>query len=141
MDKTELIQKIIDIGSKVSLFTRPRRFGKSLNLSMLQAYFESGEQDNSYLFEGLYISELGESYKKHLGAYPVIKLDFKEGKQGSYQRAFEKLRENIVGEFRRHKVILESESLDEIEKQKYRHILSETADDGIMSSSVFFLLA
>ena len=78
IDKTLLIRDIIDSGAKVSIFTRPRRFGKTLNMSILRRYFEKTEQDNSYLFEGLKISQAGEKYLSHLGQYPVIFLSLKD---------------------------------------------------------------
>lgn len=62
VDKTLLIKDLLDIGGKVTLFTRPRRFGKTLNMSMLKRYFEKTDEDNSYLFDGLKISEAGEKY-------------------------------------------------------------------------------
>ena len=77
VDKTLMIKDIIDIKSSVNLFTRPRRFGKTLNMSMIQRYFEKTEEDNAYLFEGLNISKAGEKYKKYQGQYPVITLSLK----------------------------------------------------------------
>lgn len=73
VDKTLLVKDIIDAGTKVTLFTRPRRFGKTLNMSMLRRFFEKTEQDNSYIFDGLKISDIGEKYKSYNGKIPVIR--------------------------------------------------------------------
>ncbi|MFI3200271.1 MAG: AAA family ATPase, partial [Eubacteriales bacterium] len=90
VDKTLLIKTLLDTTSKVTLFTRPRRFGKSLNLSMLQYFFEknvpsdvpsNGTLDRSVLFQGLKIASAGEKYQAHMGKYPVIMLNFKSAKQ------------------------------------------------------------
>ena len=96
VDKTLLIKDILDNKASVNLFTRPRRFGKTLNMSMLQYYFEdrrdefTGEKiDNSYLFEGLNIKAEGEKYTKYMGKYPVINLSLKSAKQPTYKMAYE----------------------------------------------------
>ena len=72
VDKSLMIKDILDSGAKVTLFTRPRRFGKTLNISMLQKFFEKTNDDNSYLFKGLNIEGAGEKYLAHMGQYPVI---------------------------------------------------------------------
>ena len=74
VDKTLMIKELIGNRSKISLITRPRRFGKTLNLSMIQRFFEKTEESNAYLFENLKISREGEKYLKHQGKYPVITL-------------------------------------------------------------------
>lgn len=74
IDKTLLIKDLLDNKAAVNLFTRPRRSGKSLNMSMLQYFFENGSKDNSYLFENLNIMKTGEQYTSHMGKYPVINL-------------------------------------------------------------------
>ena len=90
VDKTMMIQELLD-GSKVTLLTRPRRFGKTLNLSMVRRFFEDertteGEKiDNRGLFEGLAIMGAGETYLAHMGQYPVITLSLKSGKQDNYE--------------------------------------------------------
>lgn len=77
VDKTLMIKDFLDSGGKVTLLTRPRRFGKTLNMSMLQRFFEKTDDDNSYLFEGLKISGLGDKYLKHMGQYSIISLSLK----------------------------------------------------------------
>ena len=102
VDKTLLIKDIINNKAEVNLFTRPRRFGKTLNMSMIQYYFEdmrdeyTGEKkDNSYLFDNLNIMNEGEKYTSHMGKYPVINLSLKCAKQPTFERAFEELKKQI----------------------------------------------
>ena len=93
VDKTLFIKDLLDNKAAVNLFTRPRRFGKTLNMSMLQYYFEdkrdqfTGEKiDNSYLFEGLNIKAEGEKYTKYMGKYPIINLSLKSAKHLRIQK-------------------------------------------------------
>ena len=114
VDKTLLIKDIIDNKAEVNLFTRPRRFGKTLNMSMIQYYFEdmrdeyTGEKrDNSYLFNNLNILNEDEKYTCHMGKYPVINLSLKCAKQPTFERAFEELKKQIAYEYDRHNFILQ----------------------------------
>lgn len=101
-DKTLLIKKLLRTGSEVSLITRPRRFGKTLALSMLQKFFEcTGEQEID-LFHGLQIEKEEEICKKYKGQYPVISISLKSAKQGTFNNAVELLKQAISQEFRRH---------------------------------------
>ena len=131
VDKTFLIKDLLDNKAAVNLFTRPRRFGKTLNMSMLQYYFEdkrdqfTGEKiDNSYLFEGLNIKAEGEKYTKYMGKYPVINLSLKSAKQPTYKMAYESLIDEIMKEYRRHNFISNSDKLLESEKKIFLHILN-----------------
>ena len=96
----------------MNLFTRPRRFGKTLTLSMLQYYFEDAydkrgnKKDYSYLFEDKKIAAEGERYKKHMGQYPVISLTLKSGKQATFEGCMTALKNNLADEFERHSYIL-----------------------------------
>ncbi len=139
VDKSELIQRIIDNKSEVTLFTRPRRFGKSLNLSMLQAYFEKTEKDKSYLFDGLKITSAGEQYAKHQGKYPVMKFNFKEGKQDNFAMSYSMIWKNIMREYKRHAQILELDVLEEDEVRDYRRILGGEEDEDMRLNSIWFL--
>ena len=85
VDKTLMIKELIDSSAMVTLFTRPRRFGKTLNMSMLKRYFEKTDDDNSYLFDGLKISEAGEKYRQYMGQYPVISISLKGMKQPTFE--------------------------------------------------------
>lgn len=130
VDKTDFIRNLIDDRSKVSIFTRPRRFGKTLALSMLKYYFEGSmgvdgeEQDNGRLFEGLKIMDAGEKYIKHQGQYPVIFLSLKSAKQPDYDMAYDSIVDEIAKEFRRHNRILESDRLLEEEKERFIRLRS-----------------
>ena len=97
VDKTLFIKELLDKKGDVTLFTRPRRFGKTLNMSMLKYFFEDSgspeqKEKNKRLFDGLAITNSGESYLKKMGKYPVISLSLKSAKQKTYQSAYHKLR-------------------------------------------------
>ena len=130
IDKTLLIRDILAQGGKVTLFTRPRRFGKTLALSMLRTFFETeigsdGKPvDNRRYFEGKKIMGCGGEVLSRMGRYPVIKLSLKSAKQPDFSTAFSKLREDIIFEFMRHAYLLDSEKLDPTEKERMRDILS-----------------
>ena len=145
VDKTLLIKDLLDNKAAVNLFTRPRRFGKTLNISMLQYYFEdrrdefTGEKiDNSYLFEGLNIKAEGEKYTKYIGKYPVINLSLKSAKQRSLDLAFQCIREEISNEFKRHKYIIESDVL-KAEKEHFMKIVNNDKDMSLYITALKFL--
>ena len=145
VDKTLLIKDLLDNKADVNLFTRPRRFGKTLNISMLQYYFEdrrdefTGEKiDNSYLFEGLNIKGESEKYTKYMGKYPVINLSLKSAKQGSLDLAFQCIREEISNEFKRHKYIIESDLL-KTEKEHFMKIVNNDKDMSLYITALKFL--
>jgi len=139
VDKTLFLRDLIDNIGKVHLFTRPRRFGKTLNQSMIQYFFEKQETDNSYLFEELDISRVGEEYLKYQEQYPVITLSFKEMKKQTYQKAIYHFKWMISTEFKRHPEILRSDKVDESDKVKYRMIVNETAPDEMLEYSIRLL--
>ena len=89
VDKTLFIRELLDMKGEVNLFTRPRRFGKTLNMSMLRYFFEKGKTENAELFRGLKIMDAGEKYLAQMGKYPVISISLKSMKQHSYESAFE----------------------------------------------------
>ena len=107
VDKSLLIKDILDNRSKVTLLTRPRRFGKTLNLSMIKYFFEKTQEDNRYLFENLNIWKAGEKYKEHQGKYPVINLDFKSVEGLSWREAYDKVRWMISNEYSRHGYLID----------------------------------
>ena len=146
VDKTFLIKDLLDNKAAVNLFTRPRRFGKTLNMSMLQYYFEdkrdqfTGEKiDNSYLFEGLNIKAEGEKYTKYMGKYPVINLSLKSAKQPTYKMAYESLIDEIMKEYRRHNFILNSDKLLQSEKKIFLDISNGEAKEIEYAKSLQFL--
>ena len=115
VDKTLMIQKLIESEAMVTLFTRPRRFGKTLNQFMIRRFFEDeitekGEKvDNSYLFDGLKITECGEETMKHSQQYPVIFLTLKSAKQPDFEMAYACFRDEICKECQRHSYVLAGE--------------------------------
>ena len=129
IDKTLLIKDILDDGAKISLITRPRRFGKTLNMSMIQRFFEKTEESNAYLFEGLKISKTGEKYLKHQGQYPVISLSLKGLKQDTYRQAFSVFKERITNEFERHQYVYDSGVLPVNKHKRFEKILIGNAKD------------
>lgn len=138
VDKTLLIRELIDLCGKVNLFTRPRRFGKTLNMSMLRYFFEKSQEDRSRLFAGTKIMEAGEKYLKEFGQYPVISLSLKSMKQGSYESAFHCLKEDIAREFKKHPEI--SQNLDSNDdRTKYDLLMNRKADDDEYLTSLKFL--
>lgn len=139
VDKTLLIKELLDMKGEVNLFTRPRRFGKSLNISMLKYFFEITVPSSKELFSGLKIMEQGQEYLKHMGAYPVITLSLKSTKQEDFETAYSKIVEAISGEYRRHKILLQSDKLDAAQKDNYSKILAGKAERIDFMSSLKFL--
>ena len=122
VDKTKFVEQLLENWSKVNLFTRPRRFGKTLNMSMLKSFFEIGT--DTALFDGLYISQNEELCKEYMGKYPVIFLSLKGVDGLTFEEARSALCELIAGEVRRFKFLLNSSRLDNDEKNIYRDLIS-----------------
>ena len=144
IDKSMFIKELLDLKGEVNLFIRPRRFGKTLNLSMLRYFFEdTGEtkknEENRLLFQGLRIMEQGEEYTKHMGNYPVINLTLKSAKQPSFESAYSKLRKAIADEFQRHHYILANEKITEEDKKLFRKIADRKAEYDDYSGALEFL--
>ena len=145
VDKTLMIKKLIESQAKVTLFTRPRRFGKTLNQFMIRRFLEdertrSGERiDNGHLFDGLKIAECGEEILSHRQQYPVIFLSLKSAKQPNFQEAYKKLCGEIAEEFRRHQYLLEGNSLADDQKNIFQKIMTEQADYGEYNDALKFL--
>ena len=133
VDKTLMIRELIESNAKVTLFTRPRRFGKTLNQSMIRRFFEDeinerGEKnDNGYLFDGLAVSRCGEDILRHQQQYPVISLSLKSAKQPDFDTAYGNICREIADEFRRHRYVLEAGKLDEDQVDVFRDIMSGKA--------------
>ena len=138
VDKTLFIKELLDMKSDVCLFTRPRRFGKTLNMSMLRYFFELNEQAYGHLFDGLAITKSGERYMQHMGQYPVISLALKSMKQATFEEAFYCLKEEIAKEYKRHDIILEGLKYTS-EKEKYLRIAEMTAPKEEYLTSLKFL--
>lgn len=144
VDKTPMIRDLLQIKSKVTLFTRPRRFGKTLNMSMLKYYFEDdrdrqgNKRDWSHLFKGLKIMDAGESILSHMGQYPVIYLTFKDAKRQDYETSYLGIADVIADEFKRHDFLLDYLKLEE-ERTMYHEIMTEKAAERDYAKSILFL--
>ena len=126
VDKTRLIEQILQSWSEVTLFTRPRRFGKTLNMSMLKSFFEIGTDKS--LFDGLYISGNKELCEEYMGKYPVVFLSLKSVEGTSFDEARYRIIELISREAERFKFLKDSEGLSENDKNRYNAIIS--VNDG-----------
>ena len=138
VDKTLFIRELIDMKGKVNLFTRPRRFGKTLNMSMLRYFFEMGKADNAELFQGMKIMDAGEEYLAHMGKYPVISISLKSMKQPAYDDAFYCLQEELAREFKRHDELL-PRLLYEEDREKYLRFIGRKAETKEYLDSLKFL--
>ena len=129
VDKTLLIRDFLNAIPMVSLFTRPRRFGKTLNMDMLRVFFEKTPEDTSIYFKDKYIWQCGDYYTKHQGQYPVIFLSFKDVKCSSWQETFQKIGKLISLEFMRHNELESSSALSSYEKEQYHRFASENINE------------
>ena len=145
VDKTLMIQSLIESQAMVTLFMRPRRFGKTLNQFMIRRFFEdertrSGERiDNGYLFDGLKITACGEEVLQHQQQYPVIFLSLKSAKQPNFEEAYKKICRALAEEFRRHQYLLEGNSLADDQKIMFQKIMAEQADYSAYNDALKFL--
>ena len=135
VDKTLMIKELLENKETVNLFTRPRRFGKTLNMSMLQRFFEATEKSNAYLFDSLKIAAYPE-YMAYQGKYPVISVSLKSMKQASYTDAFYMYKNLIAKEYEKHKIILESNQILDSEKEIFRNIMEQRADQNVYLNSI-----
>ena len=129
VDKTLLIRDFLDTKPMVSLFTRPRRFGKTLNMDMVRVFFEKTQEDTSIYFKDKQIWQCGSDYTRHQGKYPVIFLTFKDVKCLTWQETFQKIRKLISLEFIRHSELEESTALGIYEKEQYHRLASDNANE------------
>jgi hypothetical protein len=141
VDKTLFIQELVDLGTnRVTLIPRMRRFGKTLNLSMLQYFFENSAEDTSYLFSSLNIWKL-EKYRSLQGQYPVIFITLKGIKASSWQQAFNHLCLLISKEFGRHLYLLEGQTLNYVEKEQFQAIFTNKEANIVLVSMSLQLLS
>ncbi len=143
VDKTMLIKELIDLKGKVNLFTRPRRFGKTLNLSMLRYFFEdTGDAkrnaQNQTLFQGMKIMEAGESCTDQMGKYPVFELTLKSAKQEEYDTAYYMIQTALSTEFERHREVVERgrERLSQREYEQYAAIADGKAEEKAVRNAL-----
>ena len=139
VDKTRLIEQLLNQWGKVNLFTRPRRFGKTLTMSMLRYFFEIGTDKT--LFDGLYISQNEKLCNEHLGKYPVVFISLKNVDGLTFEDAYYQLVELVGIEAERFHFLLESDKLTENEKNRYRALINfrdghYTMEHGIVTSSL-----
>ena len=138
VDKTLMIKELLENKETVNLFTRPRRFGKTLNMSMLQRFFEATEKSNAYLFDGLKIAAYPE-YMVYQGQYPVISISLKSMKRASYQEAYFEYVKLLSDEFERHETILQSDAVSEEDKLEFQKIKRRIAEPKEYNSAVKLL--
>lgn len=142
VDKSLLIKEFLDDrGTKVALITRPRRFGKTLNLSMLQHFFaaEVNGKPTQNLFAGLKIMQQGETYLQHQGKYPVVSLNFKDIKDRGFNTVYANLRGLLSRAYNDHIAVLSSSKLTSVQKQNFESVLEGTADEARIKSSLLNL--
>lgn len=142
VDKTKLIEQLVENGSEVTLFTRPRRFGKTLNMSMLRSFFET-DADAS-LFDGLYISEKKELCDKYMGKHPVLFLSLKNVEGLTYEDAKYRITELIGIEAQYFSFLASSDRLSDNEKEQYKAIIAlqqgrYSMDEKILISSIYLM--
>ena len=129
VEKTLMIRDFLDKKPMVSLFTRPRRFGKTLNMDMLRVFFEKTNEDTSVYFKDKQIWQCGDYYTKHQGQYPVIFLTFKDVKSMTWEETFQKIRRLISLEFIRHNELETSSVLTAYEKEQYHLLAGDSGDE------------
>ena len=136
VDKTLLIKEFLDQKPLVSLFTRPRRFGKTLNMDMLRVFFEISEEDTSIYFRDKAIWRCGEEYRKHQGQYPVVFLTFKDVKFDSWKVTLDKLGSILQNEFGRHQELADSSKLAKYEKTYFAKVINGEASEVDLTASL-----
>ena len=136
VDKTLLIKEFLDRRPLVSLFTRPRRFGKTLNMDMLRVFFEISDEDTSKYFADKAIWNCGEEYRAYQGKYPVIFLTFKDVKFDTWEATIDKIRGLLQEEYGRHQELLDSEKLSQYEKIYFTKILDSSANEVELTSAL-----
>lgn len=133
VDKTGLIEQLLNNWGEVNLFTRPRRFGKTLNMSMLKCFFEIGTDQS--LFEGLYISKNKALCDAYRGKYPVISISLKGVNADSYENARSLLKRIVMEEAKMHRIIMSGNRLDGIDKAEYMSLVTgEMGEDTLVYS-------
>ena len=139
-DKTLFIRELLDMKGEVNLFTRPRRFGKTLNMSMLRYFFEKSGEDPAVLFSGTKILEAGEQYLSHMGRYPVISLSLKSMKQPSPELSLAMLKKAVGAEFSRHwQAVHDSGKLTEAALERYVRLRDLNGSDADYADALKYL--
>lgn len=136
VDKTLMIKDFLDRKPLVSLFTRPRRFGKTLNMDMLRVFFEISKENTGKYFEDKAIWKCGEEYRSHQGKYPVIFLTFKDVKFDTWEATIDKIKGLLQEEYGRHQELLASDKLSAYEKEYFGKILDSSANEVELTSAL-----
>lgn len=136
VDKTLLIKEFLDRRPLVSLFTRPRRFGKTLNMDMLRVFFEISDEDTSRYFADKAIWNCGQEYRAYQGKYPVIFLTFKDVKFDTWEATIDKIRGLLQEEYGRHQELIDSDKLSQYEKIYFTKILNSSANEVELTSAL-----
>lgn len=135
VDKTLLIRDFIDERPQVSLFTRPRRFGKTLNMDMLRVFFEKSDEDTAVYFYDKKIWNCGMEYRAYQGKYPVIYVTFKDVKCETWESAYDMISKILRNEFERHSELLDSERISSFEKKYLLNVLEGNANENDVAMS------
>ena len=136
VDKTMLIKDFLDQKPMVSLFIRPRMFGKTLNMDMLRVFFEISEDDTSKYFTDKAIWKCGEEYRTQQGIYPVVFLTFKDVKFDTWEATIHKIRGLLQEEYGRHPELASSDKIAEYEKEYFQKVLNGTASEVDLTSAL-----
>lgn len=139
IDKTLMIKDFIDERPMVSLFTRPRRFGKTLNMDMLRTYFEKTSEDTSIYFRDKKIWSCGKKYRDYQGKYPVIFVTFKDIKFNTWEETFEAIKDVFAKEAARHIELQTSDKCNDYEKKNFELLLSGEANEVELSNALLDL--
>ncbi len=140
VDKSLLIKELLDARAKVTLLPRPRRFGKTVNMSMLNYFFEKTDLSNRHLFDGLKIAEYSDCMQ-HQGKYPVIFLTFKGVKESSWADIFPSIKDVIEKEFDRHVYLAASQAISELQRRKFQAIIDGKGTATDYKNSLLLLSA
>jgi len=139
VDKTLFIREVIETEADVLLIPRPRRFGKTMNLSMLRYYFDKNQPGNEALFKSLKIWQTASDIKRHCCRYPVIYISFKDAKAGAWRETFDFIKVEIAKAFKSHRYLLDGNILFPEEKRKFENIITETGKSTEFSSALIRL--
>lgn len=136
IDKTMMIKEFLDERPMVSLFTRPRRFGKTLNMDMLRTFFEKTAEDTSVYFKDKKIWKCGKNYRDYQGKYPVIFITFKDVKRDTWEETYTHISKIVREEFERHRELLDSPRCSRYEKVYFKNMLEGKADSTDVMTSL-----
>ena len=139
VDKTLMIRDFIDSKPMVSLYTRPRRFGKTLNMDMMRVFFEKTDEDTSWYFRDKKIWACGERYREHQGKYPVIFITFKDVKYKTWQETVDNISDVLRREFDRHSALISSPNCSDSEMDYFSKILSKSATEVELTGALLEL--